>query len=146
MLPFETSVSIFWQESSTYVAVYATYALLVSAVVGGLELRSQASPASRTKLLFKAVALAAASTAACTVWMFATSWYSRVLGGEVVTAVVLGAAWYAALYFLNASLLEASAAVFARPRLQAHLPVVVLMLPCLLGFAFLFALGSAWHI
>jgi len=146
MLSFSESVAIFWHESDVYIAIYAAFALLACLVISGLEFRNQTSSASYTGFLIKAVALTAATTAVFILWMYATGWQSRLLGGEIISSLVIGAVWYAALYFLNASLLDAFAVSLAKPRFYAHLPVVVLLLPCFLFYAFIVALGSAWTI
>jgi hypothetical protein len=146
MLSFRTSASIFWQENDTYIAVYATFALLACAVSSGFEFRNQTSNAPYTRLLIKAVALTLATTAIFSLWMFVTGWQPRLLGGEIITSLAIGAAWYAALYFLNASLLDAFAVSLEKARLYAHLPVVVLILPCFMFYALMVALGSGWTI
>ncbi|MDX1375489.1 MAG: hypothetical protein R3357_08010 [Burkholderiales bacterium] len=146
MLSFSESVAIFWQESDTYVAVYAAFALLTCVVISGFEFHNQTSRAPYARFLIKAVALTAATTAIFTLWLLVTGWYSRFLGGEIIAPLVIGAAWYAALYLLNASLLDAFAVSLGKPRLYAHLPVVVLIVPCFLLYAFILALGAAWTI
>jgi len=146
MLPFETTVSIFWQEDSTYIAVYATFALLACVVISAFEFHRQTSSAPYAGFLLKAVALTAGTTAIFSLWMFVTGWHSDMLGGEIIAPLVIGAGWYVALYFLNASLLDAFAVSLQKARFYAHLPAVVLILPCFLFYAFIVALGSSWTI
>jgi hypothetical protein len=144
MLSFKTSISIFWQENDSYIAVYAAFALIACLVISGLEFHNQTSSAPYTKFLIKAVALTLGTTAIFTLWMFVIGWHSRLLGGEVVTSLAIGAVWYAALYFLNASLLDGLALSLEKARFYGHLTVVVLILPCFAFYAFIVALGSAW--
>jgi len=144
MLSFRSSIAIFWQESDTYIAVYAAFALLACLVVSGFEFYNQTSSVAYTRFLAKAAALALGSTALFILWMYVIGWQSRLLGGEIITSLAIGVLWYAALYFLNASLLDAFAVSLEKPRFYAQLPVVVLILPCFLFYAFIVALGSAW--
>jgi len=146
MLPFKSTISIFWQENDTYVAVYAAFALLACIVISAFEFHNQTSSAPYTRLLLKAVALTGATVVIFTLWLYVTGWQSRLLGGEIITGLVTGALWYAMLYFLNAWLLDAFAVSLESPRFYAHLAVVVLLLPCFLVFAYVMALGSSWTI
>lgn len=146
MLSFETSLSIFWKESDTYIAVYAAYALLACIVISAFEFHNQTSSVSYTRFLLKAVALTGATILIFTLWLYVTGWQSHLLGGEIITGVVTGALWYAMLYFLNAWLLDAFAVSLESPRFYSHLTAIVLLLPCFLVFAYVVALGSAWTI
>jgi hypothetical protein len=146
MLPFKTSISIFWHESDTYVAVYAAFALLACIVISAFEFHHQTSSVPYTRFLLKAVALTGATVVIFTLWLYVTGWQSQLLGGEIITSLVTGAIWYAMLYFVNAALLEALAVSLENPRFYAHLAVVVLLLPCFLAFAYVVALGSSWTI
>jgi len=146
MLPFKSTISTFWQESDTYVAVYAAFALLACIVISAFEFHNQTSSVPYTRLLLKAVALTGATIVIFTLWLYVTGWQSQLLGGEIITSLVAGAIWYAMLYFLNAWLLDAFAVSLESPRFYAHLTVVVLLLPCFLVFAYVVALGSSWTI
>jgi len=146
MVSFRQSLSIFWNENDTYIGVYAAFALLACLVISGFEYHNQTSSAPYAKFLIKAIALTLGTTAIFILWMYITGWHSRLLGGEIVTSLAIGAVWYAALYFLNASLLDGFAVSLEKARFYAHLPVVVLILPCFLFYAFIVALGSAWTI
>lgn len=146
MLSFETSLSIFWTESATYIAVYAAYALLACIVISAVEFRNQTSNVSYTRFLLKAVALTGATSVIFTLWLYVVGWQSSLLGGEIITVLVTGALWYATLYVLNGWLLDAFAASLKSPRFYAHLAAVVLLLPCFLAFAYVVALGSSWTI
>jgi len=144
VLTFRESISTFWWESNTYIAVYAAFALLACIIVSAFEFHNQTSTVPYTRLLLKAIALMGATVVIFTLWLYVTGWQSRLLGGEIITSLALGALWYAALYFLNASLLNAIAVSLQNARLFAHLPVVLLILPCFAFYAFIVALGSAW--
>ena len=148
MEPMDTdeSLSIFWSETQALVEGYAVYALLCCVILSGLEFRNQTSSARYPRFLMKALALTVGDVVLATLWMYVTAWHSHLLGGEITTGLGVGAAWYAALYALNASLLRAFAVSHPKSRVRAHVPVVVLMLPCILLFAFSYALGSAYDI
>jgi hypothetical protein len=144
MVSFKQSLSIFWHESDSYIGVYAAFALLACLVISGFEHHNQTASAPYAKFLVKAIALTLGSTAIFVLWMYVTGWHSRLLGGEIFTSLAIGAVWYAALYFLNASLLDGFAVSLEKARFYAHLPVAVLILPCFVFYAFIVALGSAW--
>ena len=146
MLSFETSLAIFWKESDSYIAVYAAYALLACLVISALEFHNQKSSIPYRKFLIKAIALTVGTTAIFILWMYVTGWQARLLGGEIITSLTIAAVWYAALYFLNGSLLNALTVSLQKAGFHAHLPGVVLILPCLVFYAFIVALGSAWTI
>lgn len=146
MLSFTESLSIFWQESEAHIAVYAAYALLACLVISAFEFRNQTSSIPYRKFLIKAIALTVSTTAIFILWMYAAGWQSRLLGGEIITSLSIAAVWYAALYFLNRSLLNAFALSLQKAGFHTHLPGVVLILPCLLFYAFIVALGAAWTI
>jgi hypothetical protein len=145
-MDLDESLSIFWFESQALVAGYAAYALLACMVLSALEFRSQTSSARYPQFMVKALALTVGDVVLATLSIYVTSWHPHLLGGEITTGLGVGAAWYGALYALNASLLRAFAVSLPKSRFRPHLPVVVLMLPCVLLFAFLFALGSAYTI
>ena len=96
--------------------------------------------------MLKALALTVGDVVLATLSMYFTSWHPHLLGGDIATGLGVGAAWYAALYALNASLLRAFGVSLPKSRFRPHVPVIVLMLPCVFLLAFLFALGSAYTI
>jgi hypothetical protein len=146
MLSFKASIATFWQENDAYIAVYAAFALLACLVISGFEFHNRTSSTPYTALLVKAVALTLGTSAVFSLWMFVIGWHARLLGGEIFTSLAIGAVWYAALYFLNVSLRAAFAVSLEGARFYAHLPVVVLIVPCFLFYAFIVALGSGWRI
>jgi len=146
MLSFKSTISTFWHENDTYVAVYAVLALLTCIIISAFEFHKQTSSVSYTRFLLKAVALTGATILIFTLWLYVTGWQSHLLGGEIITGLVTGALWYAMLYFLNAWLLDAFAVSLESPRFYSHLTAIVLLLPCFLVFAYVVALGSAWTI
>ena len=122
------------------------WAGVTSRIILALEFRSQTSSARYPQFMIKALALTVRDVVLAPLSMYVTSWHPHLLRGDIATGLGVGAAWYAALYALNASLLRAFGVSLPKSRFRPHVPVIVLMLPCVFLLAFLFALGSAYTI
>ncbi len=83
------------------------WAGVTSRIIRGLEFRSQTSSVRYPQFMFKALALTVGDVVLATLSMNVTSLHPHLFGGDIATGLGVGAAWYAALYALNASLLRA---------------------------------------
>jgi len=146
MNTLRTDLSLFWQESAIYIALYAGFAIIACLFVGGLELHNHTSQVSHLKLVPKTLSLALSTTLLFGICLFIVSWRSKWFGGEILSCLVMGAIWYGLLYWLNSYWQGALGLGFAKPALYAHMPVAVLVLPYIVLNAVVFVLGSAFHI
>ena len=146
-LGFTDSFSIFWSESSTYVFIYAAYALVVCGVVFFIELNLQkASPVGLGKLLLSNVAVAFLAVLLFAASMLVSAWYSRFLGGEVLAFCITLAITAVALYFFKAFLVDALSLGYQSPVWASIWVAAILIAPYTLFSVFMFVLGSAWSI
>ena len=139
--------SIFWSESSTYISIYAAYALIVCVVVCFIEFNLQKG----ANVDFYKLGLSSTSLAIVAILLFSASmlisgWYSSYVGGEVlaflVTLVVTGLSlvWFK-VFLIGHYSLPYESAMLASIYISA-----ILIAPYALFFIFNYVLGSAFRI
>jgi hypothetical protein len=145
METIKSNISIFWGESAAYVALYSVFALIVCAVVSGLEFHNQTSDLALTRIIMKGSILMLAAVSSLVLVFYVVSWHSKILGGEVLTTILLAVLWLVLMVMVNKFLMEWLGLSFASPVSYTFIPILVLISPFLIFHVFVFILGSAWN-
>jgi hypothetical protein len=135
------TLRLFWDESSTYLVIYAVYALLVCAVALYLETR-KGSSTSFYKLALSNAMLALLALALFAMSLFASQWLSKYLGGEISSFVLTLAVSSLVLYFAKAYFIGLYAVNYASSLLPGITLCVILLAPYALSTLFVFLLAS----
>jgi hypothetical protein len=135
------TLRLFWDESSTYVFIYAVYALIVCAVVLLIETRKGSNTSfyqlglSNAMLALLAIALFAMS-------LLASQWLSKYIGGEISSFVITLVVSSLALFFAKAYFIDLYAVNYASSLLPGITVSAILLAPYTLFTLFVFLLAS----
>ena len=140
----KNNISIFLSESIIFIAVYVTFSLVVCSTFLVLELYNQSTDVSMIPIAIKAIILLVFSALYFTLSLYLVGWHSSLLGGELITNVVLAVIWFYLLYSLNNYLIAWCGLSFENMKYYIYYPVYILMSPFIIFNIFLVMLKNVW--
>jgi hypothetical protein len=135
------TLRLFWDESSTYLVIYAVYALIVCAIVLCIETQ-KGSNTSFYRLGLSNAMLALLALALFAMSLFTSQWLSKYLGGEISSFVITLVVSSLALYFAKAYFINLYAVNYASSLIPGITLSAILLAPYALFTLFVFLLAS----